>query len=34
MKVKYTKKFESKKEWKDLELDKVLKGQIDNILKD
>jgi len=34
MKVKYTKKFESKKERKDLELDQNLKEQIDNILKD
>lgn len=34
MKVKYSEKFESKKDWKDLELNKNLKKQIDNVLKD
>lgn len=34
MKVKYSEKFEAKKDWKDLELNKNLKKQIDNVLKD
>jgi hypothetical protein len=34
MKTKYSEKFETKKDWKDLELNKNLKKQIDNILKD
>ncbi len=34
MKVKYNEKFEAKKDWKDLELNKNLKKQIDNVLKD
>ena len=34
MKTKYSEKFEAKKDWKDLELNKNLKKQIDNILKD
>jgi len=34
MKMKYSEKFEQKKDWKDLELNKNLKKQIDDILKD
>ena len=34
MKTKYSEKFEAKKDWKDLDLNKNLKKQIDNILKD
>lgn len=34
MKMKYSEKFEQKKNWKDLELNKNLKKQIDDILKD
>jgi hypothetical protein len=34
MKTKYSEKFEAKKDWKDLELNKNLKKQIDNVLKD
>lgn len=34
VKKKYSKKFETKKDWKDVELNKNLKKQIDNVLKD
>lgn len=34
VKKKYSKKFETKKDWKDVDLNKNLKKQIDNVLKD